>query len=316
MTRQVRPPPEITLLTRLHDLEPASTDRLLSRTKLRDPNLNALHAVMAARLAGTSVAEANELLERCRAQGLATHDGHDWGLTDRGRALGYEAGELDAQRLSRLWGVIADILPGRPSFARVLDVGGAGGTAGAAMREAGFLARSGTYVAVDISHRALTSGIELSRLSGDEDPATLRVQGTAYRLPLARGAVDCCVSRSTLYYLQKRTVLSEMTRVLSRGGYLIVAVPTMGYMTRRAWRGWSGGRLREAIKYTAATILGSIAWLGVDVRPPRALFTGESRRGLRAQLARVPGLRLVFLKQLSLPFIGSPLLLVAEKLIE
>jgi SAM-dependent methyltransferase len=301
---------EAALLCRLYYLEPASSDRLRSPFRKGAD----LHSVMAGRLSSANPADADGGLQRLLAHQLVTHDRRGWKLTDRGRTLAYEAGELEIQRLSGLWGVVARIIPGRPSFQRVLDVGSAGGSAATAMREAGILAADGTYIGVDISHRALTAGVELTRRGGREDAVTLRIQGTAYRLPLAGKAVDCCVSRSTLYYLQKRPVLMEMARVAKEGGYLVVAVPTIGYMGKRALRGLATLRFREALKYAAATIFGVVAWLGVDVRPPHALFSGETKRGLRAQIARVPGVRLVFLERLPLPFLGSPLLLVAKKL--
>lgn len=301
-------PADIALLCRLYQLEPATAEGLIAPCEGR----NDLQAALARQLAATSATEARERLERLRAARFVELRQEAWALTDPGRALAYEAGELQIQRLSGLWGRVADLLPAQPSFARVLDVGSGGGSAGLVMREAGLLAAEALYIGVDISHLALASGIELSHSSG-ADITTARLQGSVYQLPLGCGTVDCCVSRSTLYYLQKRRALAEMARVVKTGGCLIVLVPTIGYMMRRAVRGWSTLRLREAVKYTAATLLGAVAWLGVDVKPPRALFTGETKRGLRVQLSGVPGLRLVLLKQLTLPFVGRPLLLIAEK---
>jgi len=310
MSRDALPELEIALLCSLYYLEPASTASLLAPPRAE----NDLHALMAERLGAVRAPAVEQELQRLVTEGLAGRDGLRWRLTDRGRALAYEAGELEIQRQSGLWRKVVALLPARSSFQRILDVGSAGGSAARAMREAGLLASDGIYIGVDISHRALTAGIELAHLGGGQDAATLRVQSTAYRLPLPGEAVDCCVSRSTLYYLRKRSALAEMARVARTGGYLIVAVPTIAYMTRRALRGWAALRVREAIKYTAAMLLGSVAWLGVDVRPPRALFSGETKRSVRAQVARIPAVRIIFLEKVSLPFIGTPLLLVAEKL--
>jgi SAM-dependent methyltransferase len=300
---------EIALLCRLYYLEPAPAQDLIAAYQGR----NELHTLVADRLAGTGIAEAQACLERLRAELLVTRNHEGWRLTEQGRALAYEVGERHIQRLSGFWSVVAKLLPTQPSFTRVVDIGCGGGGAGLVIREAGMLAPGGVYIGMDISYAALTAGIELSRRGGG-DIATVHVQGTAYHMPFAGGAIDCCVSRSTLYYLQKGKALAEMARVVRKGGLLIVAVPTIGYMARRALHGWSTLRPREAIKYTAATLLGIVAWLGADVRPPPALFTGETKRSLRARLARIPELRLVLLKRLALPFVGHPLLLVAEKL--
>ena len=171
-------------------------------------------------------------------------------------------------------------------------------------------------IGLDVDYSSLHAGAGLLQQFCGKLPEVLPVDGDAYHLPQEDGTVDCVLSRGLLYYLQKYKTFGEMVRVLRTGGYLVVTVPTINFMTRRVWDGVKTFRLRQTIRYALAVLLGIIAWSGFDVRPWHGLFIGETLKGMRARVAAEPGLRVIRLERISLPFLGNPILLVAEKVDE
>ena len=112
---------------------------------------------------------------------------------------------------TRAWPVVAGELR------RVLDVGCGNGDA---------LARAGTdflAVGIDIDHDALRTGSELF-------PRHRLCRATAEALPFKDGAFDAALSRVALPLMDISTVLTEIARVVRRGGEVWLAFHRVSYV--------------------------------------------------------------------------------------
>lgn len=301
---------QVLLLCRLHYVAPCQISTLVA-TEARHGEFE---RALAARLAERSLSEVNAGLEQLQATGLVSLTSERWEMTEKGRSFAYNLCELEIQRLSGFWEEIAADSAIRGGFDLVLDIGCSGGLSAISACESGLLAEGGRYFGLDVDRGGLRAGRDLLARFSETRASVILVEGDANRLPFTDGAVECIISRATLYYLQKRKVLLEIARVLAPGGCLIVTVPTLDYMAKKAVEGMLALRFRQALRYSAAVLLGGFAWLGFDVRPPCGTFIGETRRGMASRLKNIPELEVIRLERVSLPFLGTPLLLAARKM--
>ena len=103
----------------------------------------------------------------------------------------------------------------------VVDVG-----CGTAVQPTPLLRRGGYGLCIDISRGMLLMGRRRLLRMGLYDRADL-VQADAEHLPLRSSSVECLISIATLHHLpggSRRSAVEEFTRVLKRGGRLLVTV--------------------------------------------------------------------------------------------
>ena len=180
---------------------------------------------------------ATDILSQLSREGLVKQTPSGWGLTELGGATAYNLCELAIQDLSGFWKLVLSNLPSWRGARRMLDVGCSGGISAIPASGAGMLSLDGIYLGLDVDHKGLRAGINLMARFRGARPDVAFIEGDANKLPIESGVVDAVVSRATLFYIPKRKVLGEITRILASGGSLVVTVPTLRYGCMRTWEG-------------------------------------------------------------------------------
>jgi ubiquinone/menaquinone biosynthesis C-methylase UbiE len=153
----------------------------------------------------------------------------------------------DPIRANELADASADI-----NLRRVLDVGCGGG-----QELIPFVRRGAKTIGIDLSIEVGDVTRELhSTLGYPRKPAFICGAGEA--LPFRDGAFDVVVCRLALPYMEIRTALAEMIRVLQLGGVLILQVHAARYYVETFISGFVRGNLRRMKHAIKAVIAGAV----------------------------------------------------------
>ncbi len=96
----------------------------------------------------------------------------------------------------------------------------------------------------------------------------LSMRGSVYQLPFRDESFDCIIISEVLEHLgEDERALSELSRVLKRGGVLAVSVPRQGpealcWVLSRDYRTWPGGHIRI---YERKTLQNKLETHGFDI---------------------------------------------------
>lgn len=136
-------------------------------------------------------------------------------------------GELAAEHTSAISEDVLDELTLLPASARILEVGCGYGRLLARLKELGFHSLLGVDGVYEMAKRAQGEGFEVA-------------VGLGEALPFPDGTFDCVVCVGTLNSLPQKSArsaaVSEMVRVLQRGGYILIADFLITHSTHRTWR--------------------------------------------------------------------------------
>jgi SAM-dependent methyltransferase len=166
---------------------------------------------------------------------------------------------------------------------RVLDVG-----CGAGQELLPFATQLGAAcVGVDVTPEAGRAGRELYAAHAPSASVHF-ARAAAESLPFAEGAFDVVVCRLALPYTDNARCLSELARVLRRGGALLLKIHHARYYTRKLRAGLRAGQLPSALH--AGRVLAAGLVYSLTGRQPRTRLpsreTFQTVRLLRRELAR------------------------------
>ena len=173
---------------------------------------------------------------------------------------------------------------GGAAVGRVLDVGcGAGQELLPFVRE-----RGAVGVGIDAAPEAGLAGRELFAAHAP-DARVAFARAAAESLPFADASFDVVVCRLALPYMDNARALSEMARVLRRGGLLLLKTHHARYYLGEAVEALAALKVLPAIH--AARVLAAGVLYGLTGRQPRTRLTGgetfQTEGLLRRELRRI-----------------------------